>query len=417
MKKTILTALTIAWMAMGAQAQLNDNPSEYTNPFASIGMFDYIQKQSDGKVGKWFLSGKNGKDKYFTTEKFSLGEDGYSECRAAKIINKRNGNADDLQLCCIYEVKENSPLIKIRGKIRYENFGEFTEKASVRVSVTGYDEQPSIKGHESNIKNISSNISSYINNNTTDDNILINETSTFYWNENSGFDYGCICNNKYICIQIDLGTLAGTYYIFDVSISENGESDNGIINHYFNEPITLIQYNTNGGEKMDNMYCLYENTKNKNSKTHIFHIFNKKGEELGSGAYDWSEKIDFYSTPTRNGYNFLGWQLNGENYNFETNPTAMYPNKPTLSPLMNDIILVAQWEGENGSVTTAVNDSEAQSYYSNGVLYTSEYAEIAIYTMGGVKVKSAYTNQLNVSELKAGLYIARIGNETIKFSK
>ena len=59
MKKTLLIASVVA-MAMGAWGQVD----EWYNPFEELGAYNYVQKQSDGEIGKWFLSGENANDKY-----------------------------------------------------------------------------------------------------------------------------------------------------------------------------------------------------------------------------------------------------------------------------------------------------------------------------------------------------------------
>lgn len=69
--------------------------------------------------------------------------------------------------------------------------------------------------------------------------------------------------------------------------------------------------------------------------------------------------------------------------------------------------------------TTAINDAAAiKAFVANDVLYASEAADVVIYNINGVAVKSAKNAiNVNVSDLKAGLYIAKVGNATIKFVK
>ena len=69
--------------------------------------------------------------------------------------------------------------------------------------------------------------------------------------------------------------------------------------------------------------------------------------------------------------------------------------------------------------TTAVSETAAmKAYVANDVLYASEAADVVVYNINGVAVKSAKNvTSLNVADLKAGLYIAKFGNATVKFVK
>ena len=68
---------------------------------------------------------------------------------------------------------------------------------------------------------------------------------------------------------------------------------------------------------------------------------------------------------------------------------------------------------------TAINDAAAiKAFVANDVLYASEATDVVIYNINGVAVKSAKNAaSVNVSDLKAGLYIAKVGNATVKFVK
>jgi hypothetical protein len=72
-----------------------------------------------------------------------------------------------------------------------------------------------------------------------------------------------------------------------------------------------------------------------------------------------------------------------------------------------------------GGEQTAINDAAAiKAFVANDVLYASEAADVVIYNINGVAVKSAKNAaSVNVSDLKAGLYIAKVGNATVKFVK
>ena len=424
MKKTILTALTVIGMMTGAQAQqLGDNPTEFTNPFASIGAFNYVQKQSDGELNKWFLSGKNGKDKCFTIEKYERKYktcSAYSQYRAAKIVNtEQNANIDNIQFCCVYELSDDEINNDIAIQYTIIYFGE-SQETSCGFSVKGYnDNNGLVKNHESNTKNT---IAGYLNN---EDNILLNNTTTFEKEKSKFISYTIKNenNNKYICIQLDLGKKAGEYFIESIKINNKW---------FFNEQLSMIQYDANGGSQIENMYCLFTNEAN--SSNSILHIFNKSGEEIGSGMFKpffKDEKVQwgdgFEPIPSRDGYTFKGWQLNEEVFDFKIDNSVDEGNMRILrSPFMGDMTLVAQWEqiGEGGGtepnpgVVTAINGEIAQTYYSNGVLRTAGTYDVNVYNASGVLVKAAHNvSELDLSELKSGLYIARVNGETIKFVK
>lgn len=68
-----------------------------------------------------------------------------------------------------------------------------------------------------------------------------------------------------------------------------------------------------------------------------------------------------------------------------------------------------------------VSVSEAAAinvYVAGDVLFASEAADVTIFNINGVAVKAAKNvTSLNVSDLRSGLYIAKVGNKTVKFVK
>ena len=68
---------------------------------------------------------------------------------------------------------------------------------------------------------------------------------------------------------------------------------------------------------------------------------------------------------------------------------------------------------------SAVNEVAAvNAFVAGDVLYASEAADVVVYNISGVAVKAAKkVTSLSVSDLKSGLYIAKVGNKTIKFVK
>ena len=64
------------------------------------------------------------------------------------------------------------------------------------------------------------------------------------------------------------------------------------------------------------------------------------------------------------------------------------------------------------------DDAAIKAYVANNVIYASEAVDVVVYNISGVAVKAAKNvNTLNVSDLKAGLYVAKVGNATVKFVK
>lgn len=87
----------------------------------------------------------------------------------------------------------------------------------------------------------------------------------------------------------------------------------------------------------------------------------------------------------------------------------------------NDLDVVAGTEitEKDKPVTPAINEATAiKAYFAGNVLYASEATDMVIYNINGVAVKSVKNAaSLNVSDLKSGLYIAKVGNKTVKFVK
>ena len=67
----------------------------------------------------------------------------------------------------------------------------------------------------------------------------------------------------------------------------------------------------------------------------------------------------------------------------------------------------------------SVNEAAAINVFVAGdVLYASEAADVVVYNINGVAVKAAKkVTSLNVADLRSGLYIAKVGNKTVKFVK
>lgn len=71
-----------------------------------------------------------------------------------------------------------------------------------------------------------------------------------------------------------------------------------------------------------------------------------------------------------------------------------------------------------GPVDAIADAAALKAYVANDVIYASEAADVVVYNVNGVAVKSAKNvTSLNVADLKAGLYIAKFGNATVKFVK
>ena len=63
-------------------------------------------------------------------------------------------------------------------------------------------------------------------------------------------------------------------------------------------------------------------------------------------------------------------------------------------------------------------DAAVKAFVAGNVLFASVAADVVVYNINGVAVKSAKNvTSLNVADLKAGLYIAKVGNAVVKFVK
>jgi hypothetical protein len=85
--------------------------------------------------------------------------------------------------------------------------------------------------------------------------------------------------------------------------------------------------------------------------------------------------------------------------------------------------VVGKWfqeaeQGGQGGGSAIAETAAMKAYFANNALYASEAADVVIYNVNGVAVKSVKnTTCVNVADLKAGLYIAKFGNATVKFVK
>jgi len=75
--------------------------------------------------------------------------------------------------------------------------------------------------------------------------------------------------------------------------------------------------------------------------------FVSNGEVLNTVEVEDGQPVAKPENPTREGYTFKGWQLNGADYDFDT-------------PVTEDITLVAAWEAEAGTIDKDVDLSEVQ---------------------------------------------------------
>ena len=91
----------------------------------------------------------------------------------------------------------------------------------------------------------------------------------------------------------------------------------------------------------------------------------------------------------------------------------VYSLKNAASPVEGAI------KENGGEVKPAINEATAiKAYFAGNVLYASEATNMVIYNINGVAVKSVKNAaKLDVSDLKSGLYIAKVGNKTVKFVK
>jgi hypothetical protein len=80
--------------------------------------------------------------------------------------------------------------------------------------------------------------------------------------------------------------------------------------------------------------------------------------------------------------------------------------------------VVKEWFTEAAEGTAIAEEAAVKAFVANNVIFASEAADVVVYNINGVAVKSAKNvTSLDVADLKAGLYIAKVGNATVKFVK
>lgn len=67
-------------------------------------------------------------------------------------------------------------------------------------------------------------------------------------------------------------------------------------------------------------------------------------------------------------------------------------------------------------ITTSINTMESNTYVSNNVLYTNEPSSVYIFNASGILVKTENnTTSVDLSDLKKGVYIAKVNGTPIRF--
>jgi len=75
-----------------------------------------------------------------------------------------------------------------------------------------------------------------------------------------------------------------------------------------------------------------------------------------------------------------------------------------------------QYRNNNQETPTSINDMESNTYVSNNVLHTDEPSSVYVFNAGGILVKTENnTTSVDLSDLKKGVYIAKVNEKTIKF--
>ena len=125
---------------------------------------------------------------------------------------------------------------------------------------------------------------------------------------------------------------------------------------------------------------------------------------------EWT-KIELEGTIGSNGKDWIGIQINlGKN---EANEGAFFFKNFNIT-MKKDVISFFKDEAPSA----IADDAAIKAYVANNVIYASEAVDVVVYNISGVAVKAAKNvNTLNVSDLKAGLYVAKVGNATVKFVK
>lgn len=84
----------------------------------------------------------------------------------------------------------------------------------------------------------------------------------------------------------------------------------------------------------------------------------------------------------------------------------------------HETYLFSELENNNNNqeIPTSINTMESNTYVSNNVLYTDEPSSVYIFNAGGILVKTENnTTSVDLSDLKKGVYIAKVNEKTIKF--
>ncbi len=151
------------------------------------------------------------------------------------------------------------------------------------------------------------------------------------------------------------------------------------------------------------------------------------GSRYGTGGTptnEWQTKTDTVvvndSVPFTQWEFHLGMAKAKINYDvFLKDVNVLVDGKVVLSS--NDLTPVAGAEIKDikKDDKTAVAEVAAINVYVAGdVLFASEAVDVTIFNINGVAVKAAKNvTSLNVSDLRSGLYIAKVGNKTVKFVK
>ncbi|MBR2196668.1 MAG: T9SS type A sorting domain-containing protein [Salinivirgaceae bacterium] len=75
-------------------------------------------------------------------------------------------------------------------------------------------------------------------------------------------------------------------------------------------------------------------------------------------------------------------------------------------------------KSENWVLPTSINDNDMESniYVSNNVLHTDEPSSVYIFNAGGVLVKTEHNvTSVDISDLKKGVYIAKVNGKPVRF--
>ncbi len=84
----------------------------------------------------------------------------------------------------------------------------------------------------------------------------------------------------------------------------------------------------------------------------------------------------------------------------------------------HETYLFSELENKNQELTTSINNNDMVSniYVSNGVLYTNTPSSVSIFNASGILVKTEHnTDEVDLSDLKKGVYIAKVNGAPIRF--